>query len=208
MEGTATVGLPMGTLRYMPPERYRGENGNAEVDVWGWGAVVFFAATGRHAFDGDTAGALTYQVATHEPDTSVLREPLRSLVRAALSKDPADRPSSEQLLLSLVGRSDLADVVKGVVPQSPSGPGEPSRSDGAEAAFARLGTAAQEAVSQVLLRLVAPGERAEDALRSAHRSEFADGRTPQEVLDEVVAAFTRARVLVWDGDSVTLSAPH
>ncbi|WP_405761094.1 serine/threonine-protein kinase [Streptomyces sp. NBC_00045] len=37
MEGTATAGLPMGTLRYMPPERYRGENGDAKVDVWGWG---------------------------------------------------------------------------------------------------------------------------------------------------------------------------
>ncbi|WP_405761091.1 hypothetical protein [Streptomyces sp. NBC_00045] len=165
-----------------------------------------YAATGRHAFDGDSAGALTYQVATHESDTSVLREPLRSLVSAALSKDPAGRPASEQLLLSLVGRADLADAVKGVAPTSPAGPDEPSRSEMAEAVFAGPGTAAQEVVSQVLLRLVAPGERAEDTLRSAYRSEFADGRTPQEVLDQVLTAFTEAGILVWDGDSVTLSS--
>ncbi|WP_406385837.1 protein kinase domain-containing protein [Streptomyces sp. NBC_00211] len=206
MEGTATAGLPMGTLRYMPPERYRGENGDAKVDVWGWGAVVFFAATGRHAFDGDTAGALTYQVATHEPDTSVLPQPLRSLVSAALSKTPADRPTSEQLLLSLVGRSDLADVVKEIAPATPLGPDEPSRSEVAEDVFRCLDSGAQEAVSQVLLRLVAPGERAADTLRSARRAEFADGQSPDQAVEQVLGAFTEAGILVWEGESVTLAS--
>ncbi|MET7664530.1 protein kinase [Streptomyces sp. NPDC005373] len=91
-EGTATAGLPMGALRYMPPERYAGKHGDGKVDVWG--AVILFAATGRHAFDGEIAAAVAYQVATHEPDTSHLEGPLRSLVAAALSKDPADRPIS------------------------------------------------------------------------------------------------------------------
>ncbi|MEU3726625.1 WD40 repeat domain-containing serine/threonine-protein kinase [Streptomyces sp. NPDC031705] len=205
MEGTATAGLPMGTLRYMPPERYRGEHGDSKVDVWGWGAVILFASTGRHAFNGDSAAVLTYQVATYEPDTSMLEEPLRSLVSAALSKDPADRPTSEQLLLSLVGRADLAAVVKGVVPGNPLAPAEPSRSEVAEALFDALGTRAQEAVPRVLLRLVAPGERAEDTLRSARRAEFADGQTSEQVLEQVLHAFTEAGLLVWEDGAVTLS---
>ncbi|MGW5863907.1 protein kinase domain-containing protein [Streptomyces sp. NPDC055239] len=206
MEGTATAGLPMGTLRYMPPERYRGQNGDGKVDVWGWGAVVLFAATGRHAFDGEIAAAVVYQVDTHEPDTSQLEEPLRSLVSASLSKDPADRPTSEQLLLSLVGRADLADVVKDVVPGNPLEPAEPSRGEVAEAVFDRLGATAQEAVSPVLLRLVAPGERAEDTLRSARRAEFTDGQTSEQVLEQVLQSFTEAGILVWEGEDVTLSS--
>ncbi|MFF0750520.1 protein kinase [Streptomyces sp. NPDC004267] len=204
VEGTASAGIPMGTMRYMPPERYRGEHGDGKVDVWGWGAVVLFAATGRHAFDADSAAALTYQIASHDPDTSDLDEPLRSLVTAALAKDPADRPTSEQLLLSLVGRSDLADVVEGVPLGTRPGAAEPSRADLAEAAFTGLDTAAQEAVSQVLLRLVAPGERAEDTLRTALRTEFTDGLTPEPVLDRVLRAFTDAGILVWEDQAVTL----
>ncbi|MFJ9825829.1 protein kinase [Streptomyces sp. NPDC101160] len=204
VEGTTTAGVPMGTLRYMPPERYRGENGDAKVDVWGWGAVVLFAATGRHAFDADSAGALVTQVASHEPDTSALDEPLRSLVTASLAKDPVDRPTSEQLLLSLVGRADLADVVEGVPLGITPGPAEPSRAELAEAAFGSLDVAAQEAVSSVLLRLVAPGERAEDTLRTAHRAEFTDGLTPEPVLDRVLRAFTEAGILVWEDQAVGL----
>ncbi|MGW6395368.1 WD40 repeat domain-containing serine/threonine protein kinase [Streptomyces sp. NPDC055103] len=204
VEGTATSGTPMGTLRYMPPERYRGEHGDTKVDVWGWGAVLLFAATGRHAFDADNAAALPYQVASYDPDTSALEEPLRSLVTAALSKDPADRPTSEQLLLALVGRADLADVVQGVALDNRAGSAEPSRAEIAEAVFAGLDAGAQEAVSSVLLRLIAPGERAEDTLRTARRTEFTDGLTPQTALDRVLRAFTEAGVLVWESEEVGL----
>ncbi|MFD7864570.1 WD40 repeat domain-containing serine/threonine protein kinase [Streptomyces sp. NPDC059783] len=207
MEGTATAGLPMGTLRYMPPERYRGEHGDGKVDVWGWGAVVLFAATGRHAFDAHGAMAVTYQVATHEPDTSALAEPLRSLVTASLAKDPAGRPTSEQLLLALVGRADLAEVVTELAAEGPSEPVPPSRAEQAETVFGALDPRAQEAVPQVLLRLVAAGERAEDTLRSARRVEFSDGRTPDDVLDRVLRAFTEAEVLSWEDGCVTLSGP-
>ncbi|MEU8438473.1 hypothetical protein AB0F18_37400 [Streptomyces sp. NPDC029216] len=172
----------------------------------GLGAVVLFAATGRPAFDGENAAVLAYQVATDEPDTSALEEPLRTLVSAALSKDPADRPTSEQLLLSLVGRADLAAVVEGVAPGKPLEPAEPSRSELAEAVFAGLGSRAQEAVSPVLLRLVAPGERAEDTLRSARRAEFSDGQTPEEVLEQVLHAFTEAGLLVWEDGAAALSS--
>ncbi|WP_070197026.1 WD40 repeat domain-containing serine/threonine protein kinase [Streptomyces oceani] len=209
VEGTSTAGLPMGTLRYMPPERYRGAHGDGKVDVWGWGAVVLFAATGRHAFDGTSAEALAYQVATHEPDTSALEEPLRSLVSAALSKEPDDRPTSEELLLSLVGRADLADVVKEVGPgdaHARGGSGERSRPEVAEEVFNGLDGAARETVSPVLLRLVAPGERAEDTLRSARRTEFADAGTADVDTEAVLRAFTEVDILVWEGDTVTLSS--
>ncbi|MFI6518227.1 WD40 repeat domain-containing serine/threonine protein kinase [Spirillospora sp. NPDC050679] len=197
----STTGAVKGSLRYMPPERYRGLRGDAKVDVWGWGAVVLFAATGRPAFDGGTVPAIAHQVATHEPDTSVLGEPLRSLVTAALSKDPADRPTSEDLLLGLAGGVDLAEAAgKAALARAPAH-AERSRAELAEAVYAGLDPAAQEAVPQVCLRLVAPGERAEDTLRSARRAEFGDGRAVERVLRD----FTEAGLLVWEGESATLA---
>ncbi|WP_443089336.1 nSTAND1 domain-containing NTPase [Yinghuangia sp. ASG 101] len=204
--GSASAGLPMGTLRYMPPERYRGEPGDGKADVWAWGAVVLFAATGRDAFDGDNPAALASQVTHHRPDTSGLEEPLRSLVDAALSKNPGDRPTSEELLLSLVGRADLAAAVKAAEHGGRRGPREPSRAEIAEAVFGWLDPEAQEAVSAVLLRLVAPGERAEDTLRSARRAEFADDRASDEAIHRILREFTASGILVWDGDTVTLSS--
>ncbi|MFJ9694303.1 protein kinase [Kitasatospora sp. NPDC101183] len=205
LEGTATTGLPMGTLRYMPPERYRGDPGDGRVDVWGWAAVVLFAATGQDAFDGPSLGAVAHQVATHEPDTSRLEQPLRSLVAASLAKDPRLRPSAEQLLLSLVGRADLAAVVEGAGPAGPPRDAAPSRAEVAEAAFAGLDAQERQAVPSLLLRLVAPGERAEDTLRFAHRAEFGDDLVPAQVVDRVLEVFTRAGVLVWEEDRATLA---
>ena len=211
VEGTATTGLPMGTLRYMPPERYRGAPGDGKVDVWGWGALVLFAATGQDAFGGENMAEIAYRVATHRPDVSGLDEPLRSLVRAALSQDPEQRPSAEQLLLTLVGRADLASAVQeagagGSFQDAPAGSVGPSRGEVAEAVFSRLNAVAQDAVPAVMLRLVAAGERAEDTLRSAHRDEFSDGRTPEHVLDWVLRAFTEAGILAWQGYTATLSS--
>ncbi|MBG6091685.1 WD40 repeat domain-containing serine/threonine protein kinase [Actinomadura viridis] len=202
---STTTGAVKGTLRYMPPERYRGSRGDAKVDVWGWGAVILFAATGRAAFDGETVPAIAAQVATHEPDTSVLDEPLRSLVAAALSKDPAERPASEDLLLRLAGGVNLAEAAGEAVPTRTPARAERSRAEMAEAVFAGLDPAAREAVPRVFLRLVAPGERAEDTLRSARRDEFTDDQTGAQAVERVLRGFTGAGILVWEGESVTLA---
>ncbi|WP_078911094.1 protein kinase domain-containing protein [Streptomyces sp. NRRL WC-3742] len=205
LEGTATTGLPMGTLRYMPPERYRGKPGDGKVDVWGWAAVVLFAATGYDAFQGESLGAVADRVATYDPDTSRLEQPLRSLVTAALAKDARQRPSAEQLLLSLVGRADLAAAVRETAPGGPPRDAPPSRAQVAEAVFAALGAPEQQAVPSILLRLVAPGERAEDTLRSARRLELGNDLVPEQVTEQVLEVFTRAGVLVWEDGSATLA---
>ncbi|MEV5827639.1 serine/threonine-protein kinase [Spirillospora sp. NPDC052242] len=204
--GPGTTGLLKGTLRYMPPERYRGEPGDAKVDVWSWGAVVLFAATGRHAFDGATVHLVAKAVDTHEPDTSMLEEPLRSLVSAALSKDPAGRPRSEDLLLALAGGLDLKAATAQAAAAGAPEPVPPSRAESAEEVFAGLDGRAQDAVPGILLRLVAPGERAEDTLRSARRADFSDGRTDEALVDEVLDAFAAADAVVRDGDAYTLAS--
>lgn len=205
VEELSTTGVVKGTLRYMPPERYRGRRGDAKVDVWGWGAVILFAATGRPAFDGETVPAIAEQVADHEPDTSMLEEPLRSLVARALSKDPADRPTSEDLLLGLAGGADLAEAAGKAVPAHAPADAARSRAELAEDVVAGLAPEAREVLPRVFLRLVAPGEHAEDTLRSAHRGEFVDDRTDAQAVEQVLRDFTRAGTLVWEGETVTLA---
>ncbi|MCK2216941.1 serine/threonine protein kinase [Actinomadura sp. ATCC 31491] len=102
-EGRAAAGTPA----YMAPERLAGQRGGTPVDVWAWGAVLLYAASGRSPFAGDSGNDVTlmrYRVLNHRPDFSaVRRRPLRELVEAAMSLRADDRPDAATLLLRLVG---------------------------------------------------------------------------------------------------------
>ncbi|WP_413099059.1 protein kinase domain-containing protein [Streptomyces sp. Inha503] len=96
------TGKLMGTPSYMAPEVLRGSRADGKSDVFAWGAVVLFAATGRAPFHGENLGEIVFRVAELEPDLGPLPERIRPLVGAALSKDPAARPTSSELLLGLL----------------------------------------------------------------------------------------------------------
>ncbi|WP_344131264.1 serine/threonine-protein kinase, partial [Luedemannella flava] len=90
----------MGTVGYMAPERL--EPGNKPLtpaaDIFAWGAVVAFAATGRTPFGNDVPAAVAMKIVSGEPDLDGLTGPLRELVEQALAKDPAKRPTARQLV--------------------------------------------------------------------------------------------------------------
>lgn len=100
----------MGTPGWMAPERMAGRPAEPANDVYCWGLLVAFAATGTHAF-GDVPSA---EVATrirdgHIPDLSHLPSQVSALVAAALSADPAQRPTAESVGWGLFG--DQPDAV-------------------------------------------------------------------------------------------------
>ncbi|MFB4302591.1 serine/threonine-protein kinase [Actinomadura sp. NTSP31] len=202
----STTGVK-GTPPYMAPEIFAGGRAGEASDVWAWGAVVLFTALGRAPFAGDTLPQLAHAVRTAEPETGVLGEPLRAVVAAALAKDPADRPSAHEVLFGLVGGdgetgrllSEGSRVAAGVHPPQPAGP---SLAEEAEAAFQRLDPAAREAAPAVLLRMVLPGEGADDTLRRATAAELGDA--PE--VRQVVTGFTRDGLLVQDGEHVALAS--
>ncbi|MCP2343084.1 nSTAND1 domain-containing NTPase [Actinomadura rupiterrae] len=75
----------------------------------------------------------------------------------------------------------------------------------AQEVYAGLDPQQQKAVPGILLRLVAVGEDAEYALRSAREEEFATDQATEQDVQEVLQAFTKSGVLVRTGDRIMLS---
>jgi predicted Ser/Thr protein kinase len=97
------TGMTVGTPGWMAPEQARGQACGPPADVFSWGLVVAFAASGRPAFGRGPADALFYRVVHEAPDLPALPPPLDGLVREALTKDPAARADVARLLAVLTG---------------------------------------------------------------------------------------------------------
>lgn len=105
---TLTVtGQTIGTPSFMAPEQFESGDATPATDIFAWGVVMAFAATGRQPFGGDTPATVGYHVMHREPDLSGLVEPMRSIVAQALRKDPAERPSAQRLL-ELLGAAGVS----------------------------------------------------------------------------------------------------
>ncbi|GAA1104734.1 protein kinase domain-containing protein [Streptomyces javensis] len=94
------TGAVVGSPGFMSPEQVRGEPVTAASDVFCLGSVLAFAATGRQPFGNLDSGihALMYRIAQEEPDLVGLPDGARGLVTACLDKDPAKRPSVDELV--------------------------------------------------------------------------------------------------------------
>lgn len=107
IDSTGTItSRAIGTPAYMAPEQIAGEEIGPFTDVFAWGATIAFAATGVAVFEGNSIATVLNRILTHEVDVGMMPEPLRGVVRGALSKSAADRPSADQILLRLLGQPE------------------------------------------------------------------------------------------------------
>ncbi|UBU14904.1 WD40 repeat domain-containing serine/threonine protein kinase [Nonomuraea gerenzanensis] len=197
-----STGVVAGTPTYMAPEILNGQRAGTAADVFAWGAIVLFAATGRDPFHAENLGAVMYGVLTAEPDLGDLADPLRSLVAAALRKEPADRPAARELLLKLLGA--VPDPLAAGIEQASevrAGSDDPALGTRAEEVYAGLTPAAQELVPEVFLRMVAAGPDTEDTVRRVSRADLPPGA------GDVLAAFEEAGLLAAGGGDFVISRP-
>ncbi|MFK0046692.1 serine/threonine-protein kinase [Streptomyces sp. NPDC090741] len=96
------TGKLIGTPPYMAPEQFqRPREVGSAADVFALGAVLVHAATGHGPFDSDSHYLVAYQVVHAEPDLTGLPEQLVPLVARCLAKEPADRPTAEELIAEM-----------------------------------------------------------------------------------------------------------
>ncbi|SDK21634.1 serine/threonine protein kinase [Nonomuraea jiangxiensis] len=136
----------VGTPAYMSPEQFLGATVGPPTDVFAWGSVIVYAATGTPPFGNDSLPAVLRRIQYDEPHLGPLPEPMRSVVYACLAKDPAARPAIQDVLFALISGTPMrapmppqapapmqAPSQAGPayplpppgMPQSPTGPGRP-----------------------------------------------------------------------------------
>src|SRR5947209_13027956 len=80
--------VTVGTVHYMAPEIGVGKY-DRSIDIYALGAVLFELITGMVPFAGATPSEVLLKHLSSEPDTTGIAEPFASVIKKAMSKDPA-----------------------------------------------------------------------------------------------------------------------
>jgi eukaryotic-like serine/threonine-protein kinase len=88
----------VGSPGFMSPEQAEGREVGPPSDVFSLGAVLAFAATGQGPFGSGSTPALVYRVVYCVPQLDLVPAEVRPLIDRCLAKDPARRPTADDLL--------------------------------------------------------------------------------------------------------------
>ncbi|MFF2999696.1 PQQ-binding-like beta-propeller repeat protein [Streptomyces sp. NPDC057950] len=121
------TGKLIGTPPFMAPEQFRRprEVGPA-ADIFALGSVLVHAATGRGPFDSDSPYVVAYQVVHDEPDLTDVPGNLAPLITRCLAKEPADRPTPDELMRELRSMAASYDTQAFIPAQRTDRPAAPS----------------------------------------------------------------------------------
>ncbi|MFI6817797.1 protein kinase [Nonomuraea sp. NPDC050328] len=134
------AGQVMGSPGWVAPERLTGGPAVPASDIFAWGCLVAYSATGHHPFGSGEADVVTRRILLEQPRLEGVPALLRPAVAAALVKEPAERPKAADLLRALLAAGgvgdpwDLREAVRRVldeiwtaVPYPPAGERRPER---------------------------------------------------------------------------------
>lgn len=86
------VGQAVGTIGYMAPEYLTTATADERADLFAFGAVLAYAATGRHPFGQGRWEEVQYRSVHEPPDLAGLSPHIAALLAALLDKNPYRRP--------------------------------------------------------------------------------------------------------------------
>ena len=95
------------TPGWLSPEQANGLDLSTATDIFNFGLVLSFAATGKHAFGEGSPDAILYRIANGNYSLADLPNWLKPVVSSCLERDPSSRPTLDQLhaLLNRPGTS-------------------------------------------------------------------------------------------------------
>ncbi|MCA6092362.1 PQQ-binding-like beta-propeller repeat protein [Streptomyces sp. SCA3-4] len=93
------TGKLIGTPPFMAPEQFqRPREVGPAADVFALASLLVHAATGRGPFESESPYIVAYQVVHDEPDLTGVPDDLVPLIRSCLAKEPADRPTPDEIM--------------------------------------------------------------------------------------------------------------
>jgi hypothetical protein len=95
------TGTILGTPGFMAPEQLTGRSVTPATDVFAFGAVLTYTATGTGPFGTGSAQSLNFRIAYEEPRLDRLPGPGLEIIARCLAKDPTDRPAVGELIEEL-----------------------------------------------------------------------------------------------------------
>ena len=107
LESTAltSVSQVLGTASYMSPEQVRGFEAGTPSDIFSFGCLLAYAATGNPPFGTGSAESVAYRVVHTAPDLDGLPDQLKVLIHDCLAKDPDHRPTAHDIVERITRRS-------------------------------------------------------------------------------------------------------
>jgi serine/threonine protein kinase len=107
------AGALVGTPAWMAPEQLRDDRVSEASDIWAWGAVMAYAATGRPPVSGERTETVIARVLDGAVDLEAVPDWLAPPVTAALDAEPARRPTADELVARFdrTGRGTAATAV-------------------------------------------------------------------------------------------------
>ena len=110
--------VAVGTLHYMAPEIGEGRY-DRSIDIYAMGALLFEMLTGQVPFFGSSPAEVLMKHLTADVNLDGIEEPLKSVVRKAMAKNPADRYQSVQEMVEAVyGSDEIRNSVTQFSPES------------------------------------------------------------------------------------------
>jgi serine/threonine protein kinase len=112
-----------GTLQYMAPEIFRGEEGDHRSDLWALGVVLYEAASGKLPFRGRTSFELGSSILNELPPPLPSHIPLAlwAVIQRCLAKEPAHRYQQAAEVQAALEALQSATIISENNPADPRG---------------------------------------------------------------------------------------
>lgn len=135
-----STGLVMGTPGYLAPEMLDGGEPGPTTDMWGWAALLAFAASGRDPFGSRPLETVLTRARAGDVDLAGVGPLTAAAISGALRPDPADRTDPADVVAALTAVAAEGDLppddvatVAVPAPPPPAAPTEALAAPGADA---------------------------------------------------------------------------